>query len=276
MSGDRPDPTVNADGTRVTLTKRGHAYKLNGSKVPSVTANLKDGFPSPALITWAARETAKAAVDRWEELAELPVTERLDQLRGAAWDRRDAAALRGTEIHDLGEKLVHGEPVEIPDAHVGPVNAYARFLDRFDVQPILVERPVACVTHWWAGTFDLRARLSDGTDWLLDLKTGKGVYESHALQLAAYAHAEVYVDEQGEVRGWSPPERCAVVHLTPDSAELVPVDAGLLSYVMYRHAAVVGKFRRDVKANQDALRKDAEVEPWPVGRAIDPPRVATH
>ena len=100
------------------------------------------------------------------------------------------------------------------------------------------------------------------------------MYESHALQLAAYAHAEVYVNGDGEVRAWLPPERCAVVHLTPDSAELVPVDGGLLSYVVYRHAAVVGKFRRDVKANQDAMSKDPEVKPWPVGRAIDPPRVA--
>ena len=266
MSGDnpRPDPTVNLDGTRVTLTKRGHSYRLNGEPVPSVTTNLKDGFPSPALITWAARETAAAAVDRWDELAALSMSSRLRELEKAAWSRRDAAALRGTEIHALGERLVAGEAVEIPEAHVGPVNAYARFLDRFDVQPILVERPVANVTHWWAGAFDLRADLR-GVNWLLDIKTGKGVYDSHALQLAAYAHAEVYLDDAGEVRAWTEPERCGAIHLTADSAELIPVDAGARAYMTFRHAATIARFRREV----EEARKDRR--PWPVGRPIEIP-----
>ena len=262
---NRPDPTLNPDGSRVAFVKRGKSYRLNGDPVPSVTTNLSGGFPSPALITWAARETAAAAVDRWDELAALPLSGRLRELEHAAWNRRDAAALRGTEIHDLGERLVAGEAVEIPEAHVGPVNAYARFLDRFDVQPTLVERPVANVSHWWAGTFDLRARLRDGVDWLLDLKTGKGVYESHALQLAAYAHAEIYLDVDGEVRPWSPPERCGVVHLTPDSAELVPVDARDRAYAIYRHAATIARFRREV----DEARKERRA--WPVGTPIEIP-----
>ena len=262
---NRPDVTLNADGSRVTFVKRGHSYRVNGEAIPSVTTNLKDGFPSPALITWAARETAAAAVDRWEELAALPLSGRLRELEHAAWSRRDAAALRGTEIHDLGERLVAGEAVEIPEAHVGPVNAYARFLDRFDVQPTLVERPVCNVSHWWAGTIDLRAQLRDRVDWCLDLKTGKGVYESHALQLSAYAHAEIYLDVEGNVRPWEPPERCGVVHLTPDSAELVPVDARDRAYAIYRHAATIARYRREV---EDA-RKDRRA--WPVGRPIEIP-----
>jgi len=261
----RSNMLLNDDGTAVTFTKRGHSYRLNGEPVPSVTTNLKDGFPSPALVSWAARETAAAAVDRWDELATLSVSERLEELRRAAWGRRDAAALRGTEIHTLGERIVAGEPVEIPEALVGPVNAYARFLDRFDVQPVLVERPVANVSHGWAGTIDLKALVSRSARWLLDLKTGKGVYESHALQLAAYAHAEIYLDDAGEVQPWEPPDRCGVVHLTADSAELIPVDGGLRAYTIYRHAATVARYRRDV---EDARK---ERRPWPVGRPIDAP-----
>jgi len=264
---ERPDRTLNLDGTRVTLTKRGRgSYLLNGRKVPSVTTILSDGWPKPALAYWAAKEAAAAAVNRWDELAALPVSERIETIKRAPWERRDAAALRGTEIHELGERLVAGEPVEIPDAFLGPVNAYARFLDRFDVQPILVERPVANVSHEWAGTFDLRARLYDGTDWLLDLKTGSGVYETHAIQLAAYAHAEIYVDNGGEVRAWDPPQRCGVVHLTSDSAELIPVDARARAYAVFRHDAIVARFRRDVTA---AFK---EKTAWPIGEPITPPK----
>jgi hypothetical protein len=256
--------SAQAGGDPPRFTKRGKRYFLDGLPVPSVTTILNEGFPSKALIAWAARTTAGYAVDQWDELAELPVSERLRVLEKAAWAKRDAAALRGTEIHALGEMLVHGQPVEIPEQHLGPVEAYAKFLDRFDVQPTLTECPVANPAHGWAGTPDLRAVLGGEFDYLLDLKTGKGVYESHALQLAAYAHAEIYLDGDGNVRTWTRPQRVAVVHVTSDSAELLPIDAGDRAYAVFRHASVVARYAREAS---EAYR---EHRPWPVGRAIEP------
>jgi hypothetical protein len=42
----------------------------------------------------------------------------------------------------------------------------------------------------YAGTADFICRMRDGSVWMVDLKTGKGVYGEHALQLIAYVKAE--------------------------------------------------------------------------------------
>lgn len=247
------------------LRKRGKAYTWDGEPIPSVTTIIREGFPSPALITWAARETAGYAVDCWEQLSQLSTSARLRELEGAAWKRRDAAALRGTEIHELGVDLAAGLPVVVPDEHRQAVEAYARWLDRWHVVPTITERPVVNPEHGWAGTIDLRALLLAEQDWLLDLKTGKGVYESHALQLAAYAHAQLWLREDDELVPFTLPEHVGVVHITPDGCELVPIDASERTYRTFRHAAAVATWARE------ASQAYKERRPWPVGLPLNPP-----
>src|SRR4029077_7062523 len=144
----------------------------------------------PALIDWAANATAEAAVDRWDELGHLTPTQRLKELQQARWGVNKAAILRGNEIHDLGEKLSHGEPIDVPPQHLGPVQAYARFLDRWELDFIGTEAPCCNPEISYAGTLDAVASsplLNDGQPILLDLKTGKSVYSATVLQLAALA-----------------------------------------------------------------------------------------
>lgn len=239
---------------------RNHSYWLDGERLPGVTTILNDGKPKPALVYWAANAAASAAVDRWDELAGLPISERLAILRNAPDDARDRAALRGQEIHHLAWQLVTGEDVSVPEQHLGPVQAAARWMDKHNIRPLLREVPVLNVTHRWAGTIDL-CGLMNGTLWLLDWKTGKGVYDDAALQLAAYAHAELY-QEAGELMPWQHPERCGVVHITEDSAELYPVDAGDDTYLAFRYIAQVAAWN----ARVSAARKDSRA--WPVGAAV--------
>lgn len=238
---------------------RNHSYWLDGRPMPGVTGILNAGKPKPALVNWAATAAATAAVDRWDELAALPVSERLTILRNAPNASRDRAALRGQEIHHLAWQLVTGEEVTVPDEHLGPVQAAARWLDSHHVEPILRETPVFNVTHWWAGTLDLVGRI-DGCVWLLDWKTGKGIYDDTALQLAAYAHAEHYLEGK-DVRPWTPPDRCGAIHLTSDAAELRPVDAGEATYLAFRYMAQVAAWGDRVSE----ARKQGR--PWPVGAA---------
>src|SRR4051812_45198678 len=93
---------------------RGHSYLLDGLKVPGVTTLPGKGFPKPGLIDWAAGEVAAHAVDHWDELAALPISERLRRLEKAHNKVRDAAAVRGTRVHTLAHRLVLGEQVEVP------------------------------------------------------------------------------------------------------------------------------------------------------------------
>ena len=248
---DRPDLTQTLDGQPIRLQRKGPGrYHLNGERVLSVTTILNEGVPKPALVDWAAKVTAQAAVNDWEDLSRLPVSDRLERLIAAHWETRDRAALTGTAIHALGEALVQGQSVDVPDVHRPAVEAYARFLDRYDVQPIAVERPVCHYAHGWAGQFDLRARVRGGTDWLFDLKTSRGIFDNNALQLAAYASAElVALDASGDLSVWAPPERCGFIHIKGDSVELRPLAEGAVEalYRAFRHAAEVARWGRQAK-----------------------------
>jgi hypothetical protein len=106
------------------------------------------------------------------------------------------------------------------------------------------------------------------TTWLLDYKTGRGVYPEMVLQLAAYAHASHYLTDTGELGLWIPPERCGLVHITSDSATLYPVDADEAAYTMFRYCQQVWRWT----AQCEDARKEGRA--WPIGPALDPAGVA--
>ena len=223
---------------------KGHVYEDgNGQRIPGVTTILGDGLPKPALINWAAAATAEAAINRWDELAAMPPAERLKTLERARYETTDKAKKRGTEVHAYAERLVAGEKVTgIPTELRGHIEAYVRFLDRFDVEPVLVEAVVVNYTHGYAGTLDLIAHIGE-TTWLLDVKTGeKGIWPETALQLAAYRFAEFYVGPDGEEHPMIPVDACGAIHTTSDDAVLIPTASELPQFNLFRIAAKVRDF----------------------------------
>lgn len=232
---------------------RSHSYvDANGVKVPGVTTIIGDGYPKPGLIAWAGNSTADYAVNNWDELAELGPADRVNRLRKARFEERDAAANRGTQVHGLAEQLVAGHEVEVPDELAGHVESYVNWLDGWNVQPILVEFTVISYRHGYAGTGDLIADLPDPADadktvrWLLDIKTNKsGVFGETALQLAAYRYADAYRDSAGDEHPIPPVERCGVVHVRSDGADLVPVEAGPAQHRAFLYVQQVAQFAQD-------------------------------
>lgn len=228
-------------------TAKGHYYKdAAGARVPGVTTIIGDGVPKPALISWAANATAEYAIDRWDELGALAPAQRLKRLQGARYEVKDRAANRGTEVHEAAEKLLAGQPVQVSDEIAGHVEAYARFLDAFKVEPVYVE--FSCISYKWgyAGTADLCAwvQLPDHGRALLlmDLKTSRsGIFGETALQLAAYRHADVWAVDGTEI----PPEEvqyCAGIHVRADGYDLVPVAADEQEYKDFLYAMRTGQF----------------------------------
>lgn len=228
-------------------TAKGHYYKdASGSRVPGVTTIIGDGVPKPALINWAANATAEAAVDTWDDLALLAPAQRLKRLQGARYEQKDAAARRGTEVHRAAEQLLAGKSVKVPEEIAGHVEAYARFLDEFEVEAHLVE--FSCISYKWgyAGTADLFAKLTlpdkGPVDMLMDLKTTRsGVFGETALQLAAYRHADVWVSDGQEVDPGDA-DYCAAIHVRADGYDLVPVEAGEAEHKDFLYAMRVGQF----------------------------------
>lgn len=218
-----------------------HYLDATGARIPGVTTILGDGLPKPALIAWAANVTAEAAVNRWPELSELSVSDRLKLLKGVRYADRDEAARRGTEVHALGEQLVRGEQVIVPDALAGHVDAYLQFLDEWQPDPVLVEATVYSRPYGYAGTLDLVADMRDGRRLLLDLKTTRsGVYGETALQLAAYRYADRYLSPDGPA-DMVEVDDTAVVWVRSDGYDLVPVTAGPEQLKLFRHVALVAR-----------------------------------
>lgn len=207
-------------------TARGHKYKLDGRDVKGVTTVLNAGLPKPALVNWAARTVAEYVADNIgavNSLSELGRDPMIAALKATPWQDRDRAAARGTEVHALAEEIINGREVDVPAHIVGHVDGYVRWLDAWDVQPIHTEKACANRDYWYAGTFDAIVEFGRGPlakqRYLCDWKTSKGVYGETALQLAAYAFAEFFVEDDGTEVKMPEVDGLAVLHVT-DSGSL--------------------------------------------------------
>lgn len=238
-----------------------HQYRLDGKPVPSVTGLIGKGLPKDALMYWSARTVAEYVADNEDGVALLRGMGRgpmVDALKGVPWDKRDTAAVRGTDVHALAEQVVHGLEVDVPEHLVGYVTGYARWLDEFDVAPILTEVSCANRQHWYAGRLDLIASVA-GVPFLLDNKTSSNVYGDTGLQLAAYAHAEFYVtDDDPDTEHPLPEiERRGVLHVTDGETTLIPFDSTDAPFRVFTHIAYVAKNRKAI----DGYKQDPIYDP---------------
>ncbi len=241
----------------VTLQRRetawGHSYKLDGKPVKGVTTLLNAGYPKPMLINWAAKTVAEYVADNFDTVRDVRAQgreETIDLLKNAHRRDRDRAAARGTDVHALAEELLHGREVEVPEHLAGYVNGYVDFIDRWQLQPVVTEKPCASREWWYAGTFDAVADIGagqlKGKRLLLDWKTSRGVYGETAMQLAAYQHAEFYVADDTE-HPMPEVDGLAVVHISRDGTDLYEVADPALAWQQFQHVAWIAKQTNAVK-----------------------------
>lgn len=225
--------------TTLKFNAKAHRYWYQGKPIPGVTTLLGKGLPKPAIPYWAAKTVAEFVVDNPEQVDQIRSLGRgpaVAALKAIPWQARDEAAVRGTDVHTLAEHVVHGQEVDVPDHLLPYVEGYARWVDAFQVEPILTERQVANPTLWYAGTLDGVVTIA-GETWLLDWKTSKGVYGSTSLQLAAYAGAEFYVNTLGDEVPLPHIDRLGVVHITEAGTHLRPVKDKEAAWKDWRHVA---------------------------------------
>jgi hypothetical protein len=234
-------------------------YQWRGRELPSVTTILRLAGVPERLHAWAlsrvvdrAIEQAQATADRLRD-APLPAREaaRMQiraELLQAVYDRRDRAATLGTAVHAgiASGGMTEGLSLDVQSR----VRHYNDWLRVSDAEVLASEFQVWNLTHGYAGTADLLVRLRDGSQWVLDIKTGRSIKPNHALQLAAYAMAE-FVGADGEVDDrltglLSETRSLAVMHLTeggwefrsiPYTDDLRDAFLGLLQYVSWNGVA---------------------------------------
>lgn len=216
-----------------------HRYIYQGVTYPGVTTALGVLDKSGALMTWAARQTAEAAIGLQEtdSLGLLINTVGRDGAVKALssrsnWQRDEAAAL-GTEIHAWADDYVNGRPIP-----TGSMTAelytkhYVEWWQRSGwklrlSEAVVVSPAVAGVHEGYGGTLDLLCYDADGRTVLADIKTGKGVYREAILQLAAYSMAR-YVSKMGAAEVYEMPlvQRHVIIHVTRDGVREVDLNIG--------------------------------------------------
>lgn len=214
--------TAVATKTGLVFNEKAHRYRMDGKHVTGVTTILDGGIPKPALLRWAPRVVAEWVTDYGNQ-AELQELLRGDRdaairfLKGIPNRERDDAAERGTEVHDLAETLNLTGEVDAPDELISYIEGYLEFVEEWQITPVLAENIAGNRKHWYSGKFDLIATspfLAGGKPVMIDLKTSKGVYGETALQCAAYANCEFYMDGTTEV-DFPQLEASFVAHVTP-------------------------------------------------------------
>ncbi|MDA8439395.1 MAG: hypothetical protein M0Z51_11135 [Propionibacterium sp.] len=212
------------------FNERVHKYWLDGKPVPGVTTLIGKGLPKPAIPYWAARTVAEYVADNPDGVEALRTAGRAPMvaaLKEVPWQKRDEAAIRGTDVHALAEQIIHGQSVDVPDHLLAHVEGYVRWLDAFAVEALHTETPIANRSAWYAGTFDVILRFGRGP-WagrtvLADNKTSSGVYGETGLQTAAYAKAEFMAPEPDSEIAMPEIEATGVIHITAEGSRFHPL-----------------------------------------------------
>lgn len=156
--------------TRVITIGDQRFYPLpEGGYLPSVTTILGACYPtSRFLVSWQIEK----GKDEGERI-----------LKEAADD--------GTFVHEKVEQLIKGLKVNTENLNPKQAKcllAFKAWADEVKPEFLATEQQVYCNELGFAGTIDILCRL-DGELYIVDLKTSKGIYDSHLAQVAAYAHA---------------------------------------------------------------------------------------
>jgi hypothetical protein len=253
---------------------RNHWYENeSGQRVPGATGILDKSIPKQGVLTgWAGRQGGDYVLDHWDELVAMKPSERYRAVAYAHRRRNEAAKVNGTRVHLLGAAVAAGEEVAVPAELIGYVEAYTQFLYDFDVTVFMSEAVVWSKVHGYCGTLDMGATLSAGVttnpsgddvllaeDWLIDVKTGSGVYDEVAFQLAAYRYADVWIEypDDGDPIEHEMPafDRCGVLHVREDGYDLVPVEAGVLAH---RGFLYLKQAAEEIEANKGAVGEPLE------------------
>jgi hypothetical protein len=231
--------------------------------LPSVTTVLNIVDKSGALVGWAKRETAACAVRNLDMLATMRSTggdaAAVNWLKAIPDYQRDTAADIGTRVHALAESMARGEAIQPTDEERPFVVAYRRFMEEWQPRYLAIEDMVASLEYRYAGTLDAIVEMAGGT-WMLDVKTGAGVYPETSLQLAAYSFADFIGRPADPKRYVIPPITAyAVLHLRPEGYEVVPYDVTPRTFEAFLHARSLFEWRET---------QAPRVMGQPLGRAI--------
>ncbi len=249
----------------------------------------------PALVYWAANETAEAAVRQSKYLAQRVESEGAESVARALSGARFAsppgqrtAKKLGTDVHEALEQLaLTGNFPEVDD-EVRPFLEQAdKWMQKFQPTFEASEMTTYSPSYGFAGTLD-SIMVVDGVRFLADFKTTRKTVDNRGkpttpypeqvgLQLAAYRYAEyaatwrprryeyqkrryylLGVDERETAEPVPEVDACLVLHLTPERCEAFPINADRTAFDAFLYTLECFRWVNDIskKIMGDPLEKD--------------------
>ncbi|MES2211398.1 MAG: hypothetical protein V4515_14640 [Chloroflexota bacterium] len=229
-------------------------YVWQGRDLPSVTSIRRMAGLPHGLHQWAIGKVIDAAINGHKGIGErlasgdpAAVAVIKHELRMAATAERDAAASLGTAVHDAAAA---GLTLDEVSSDIAPrLQQFYDWLAKSGAEILGSEFQVWNLTLGYAGTADALVRLRDGSIWVVDYKTGKGVYGEFALQLIAYLMAE-FVGNDGvvddELTGHLlAASGMAILHLGGDGWEFRAIEADAATWSAFRGLLAFAVWMKD-------------------------------
>lgn len=231
-------------------------YEWQGRKYPSVTSLRRLAGMPHGLANWQMNQVIKAALANATTIDMMQTTEGEEAatkwLRKQSMYERDAAANRGTAVHDAAASDV--DPTTLDPEIARPLLQYYDFLSVTKADIMLSERQVWNLALGYGGSIDALWRLTlpgqrEPRLIVGDLKTGKGIYPEMVLQLLFYALGE-FVGEDDVVdvtatRLLHSAQGLALLHLTDTSWELIEIRPTPDLYEVAKALVIFARFIHD-------------------------------
>eukprot|EP00937_MAST-01D_sp_MAST-1D-sp2_P006706 g6706.t1 len=185
--------------------RSGRHYRVPGTNnlFPSVTTVL-NVLNKPALVPWSTRVTLDAVK---RDILSQPQLSAPEQWLGGVLSRAKTehktvlskAADFGTRAHQAIDDMIEGVPISVEvDGGVRTVLAGFEEWRSAANMRLAGDQMVYSRRYGFAGAMDaLGLAEADGSVAVIDFKTSNGIYDSHLLQVAAYAKA--YEEMTGRV-----------------------------------------------------------------------------
>jgi hypothetical protein len=157
--------------------RRGGFYWKGETPYVSVT-NILKVLDKPALRYWFGREVYRAMV----------VDPTMEEAKALAkpYEVSDIAKNRGTTIHSIVEAYkATGAQIVPPEEYKGYAEAFYSWVKDYKMNILEHEKTLFDEENKVAGTMDLLCK-NNGDTWVIDVKTGKDIYDEAFLQVSAY------------------------------------------------------------------------------------------
>ncbi len=231
---------------RTAVKKKGgkRRYIRNEQEHVNVTGATSMWGNGPWKIPYGAKRVAEDAMEaiasgKLDALYDADQDACLKWLKGAPYRDRDAAAMKGTKVHEAYEQFLKTGVTKTDDEDIlKMVDDLCALTDRYDIKWERSEQTVFHSTDGWAGTMDGVVTMTfPGEDaprrCVVDIKTSRSVQGKHeyVMQLNALANGEVIVHDDGTEEPMPAVDGAVILHVRPDKEpEAVPVQLSEESY----------------------------------------------